>query len=79
MILRDMPAIDAAINEESWTWLQDYVPIMAQAVADEVKRNATPEQIRRHVMTQTQGQRPALAARCGQAAAYLEAEKGSIL
>ena len=74
MILLDMPAIDAAINEESWSWLQDFVPIMAQAVAEEVKRNASPEQIRRHVMKQTQGQRPALAARCGQAAAYLASE-----
>ena len=74
MILRDMPAIDAAINEESWGWLQDYVPIMAQAVAEEVERNASPEQIRRHVMKQTQGQRPALAARCGQAAAHLASE-----
>ena len=74
MILREMPAIDAAINEESWGWLQDYVPVMAQAVAEEVKRNASPDDIRRHVMKQTQGQRPALAARCGQAAAYLARE-----
>ena len=74
MIQRDMPTIDAAINEESFDWLHDNAPILANAVAEEVKRGASATDVRRHVMVKTY--RPALALRCEQAAAYLGSVNG---
>jgi hypothetical protein len=67
-----MPEIDAAIAQESWEWLLDNVPGLADGVAQEVRRGARPDEIRRHVMVQTQ--RAALALRCKQAAEHLVRE-----
>ncbi len=70
MLIQDMPAIEAAINEESWDWISDNVPVLAEAIQNEItKRNATPKQIRHFVMKSTQRER--LAARCYQAACYV--------
>ena len=74
MILTTMPEIDAAIAEESWEWLRDVYPTIAAGVESEVKRGTEPDEIRRHVMIQTQ--RSALALRCKQAAAYLSQNGG---
>jgi hypothetical protein len=69
-IIKDMPAVEAAINEESWEWLTDNIPILAEAIYAEItKRNARPLQIRHFVMKSTQRER--LAARCYQAACYV--------
>lgn len=70
-IIQDMPAVEAAINEESWDWLSDNVPVLAEAIHSEItKRNARPKQIRHFVMKATHRER--LAARCYQAACYVE-------
>ena len=74
MISRDFPQLDKAIEAESWRWLNDYLPDMAEAVEAEVQSNAKPAEIRRHVMRKTQRDR--LAARCEQAAAHI-ARNGS--
>lgn len=73
MITKQFPALDRAINEESYDWLWDNVPALAAAVVDEVRRGAKPSEIRRYVMQRTQ--RDALAARCEQAAAWAAAKK----
>jgi hypothetical protein len=69
MVDLDFSEIDLAIAAESWEYLQDMAPALAAAVAKSVKRGASPKQIRRHVMMQTQ--RPALALRCEQAANFI--------
>jgi hypothetical protein len=69
MIIKDMPAIDAAINGESWEWLRENLPVLAGAVSLEIKNGATADDVRLYVMRRTQ--RPALAMRCSQAAAHL--------
>lgn len=69
MIIRDLPAIDAAINEESWLWLQGCLPSLAAALATKVMRGAGADKFRRHVIYRTQ--REALAIRCSQAATHL--------
>lgn len=43
----DYPDLDAAIDAESWQWLQDAAPAYADAVAAEVKRGHEPGDIRR--------------------------------
>lgn len=75
MITRDFLEIDAAINEESWDWLQDCLPAMASAISKEVKLGADADEIRRHIFRRTL--RPALAMRCSQAAGYLISNNGS--
>jgi hypothetical protein len=70
-----MPAIDSAINEESWDYLRDNLPTIAQAIQDEVNKNASAAEIRRFVFRKTHRDR--LAARCQQAAEYLISENGS--
>jgi hypothetical protein len=72
-IHRAMPALEEALNEQSWEWLQREAPNVAAAVATEVRSGASPADIRRQVMRRTQ--RDKLAARCEQAALYLVAQK----
>lgn len=69
---RTLPALRTALDAESWEYLQDNWPALAQALRDEVNGGATPADIRRFVMTYSG--RPALAARMEQAAAHLAAE-----
>lgn len=63
-----MKDIDRAINAESWEWLDMNCSELATAVKRQALDGRTPEEISRHVMKQTQ--RPAIALRCRQAAAY---------
>jgi len=69
--IRDLPAIGAAINEESWEWLRDMLPQLAEGVKTEVGRGATPDQVRVYVLNRTE--RRELALRCEQAAHHLVA------
>jgi len=72
-----MPEITAAIDADSLDWLQDNAPLLANAVAAEVKHGRTPDQIRRHVLAQVGLHRLALAIRCEQAARAMVAERAS--
>jgi hypothetical protein len=76
MIIKELPTIDSAINEESWHWLQDCLPALAAAVASEVARGASADEIRRHVFRRTH--RHALAMRCSQAVEYLIRNRMSV-
>lgn len=71
MIIKEMPAIDAAIQAESWEWLSDNLPLLADAVQKEVARGASPDQVRQYVLRRVGLGREALALRCSQAAAHL--------
>ena len=67
------PDLDAAIDAESWQWLQEAAPVYADAVAAEVKRGHAPGDIRQRFMRLTQ--RPALALRLEQAARHLRRQR----
>ena len=71
-IQRSMIHLDAAIDAESWQWLQDNAPLYADALLAEVRAGATPEQIR--VYAQRRTQRDMLSRRLQQAAAHLARE-----
>lgn len=73
-IMLRLAALEDALNEESWEWLQDNAPGVARAVVTEVERGASPEDVRRMVMRYAR--RPALAERVGQAAAFLAGARG---
>lgn len=66
-----LQAIGDALDEISWEWLSDNYPRLAEAIKTEAERGATPDQVRRYVMQQTQ--RLELALRCEQAARWLMA------
>lgn len=73
----EMPDIEAAIDAESFEWLDVNAPELALAVASEVKHGRTPEQIRRFVFQKTNGRNNgALADRCEQAARHLARQNG---
>lgn len=72
MIVRELPHLEAAINEESWEWLVETAPGLAEALRRQVAEGAGPEEVRRYALRLTQ--RPALALRLRQAAAHLTAE-----
>lgn len=74
MIIRELNHLSAAINEESWQWLQDNAPMLADALKREVEGGATADEIRQAAMRMTQ--RPALALRLRQAAAFLRSSEG---
>ena len=69
----DYPDLDAAIDAESWQWLQDAAPVYADAITAEVKRGHAPGDIRQRFMRLTQ--RPALALRLEQAARHLRRQQ----
>lgn len=71
MIVRELPHLTAAINAESWEWLQENTPMLADALEREIEAGATAEEIRVVAMRMTQ--RPALVLRLRQAAAHLMA------
>lgn len=68
----DFPDLEAAIDRESWEYLQDAAPVYADAVAAEVKRGHAPADIRQRFMRLTQ--RDKLALRLEQAARHLTRE-----
>lgn len=72
MIVRELPDLEAAINEESWQWLQDNTPMLADALKREMDKGAMLEDVRRYTMRMTT-QRPGLVLRLRQAAAHLMA------
>ena len=61
--------ISEALDEISYQWMVDTHPLLTEAIEQEVGRGAQSQQIRRHVMAQTQ--RPDLARRCEQVARFL--------
>lgn len=76
MITVDMPDVEAAIDAESAEWLDTNLPMLYQAVAEEVGRGRTPEQIYRYVLRATNGRNAgALADRCRQTARHLQREQ----
>ena len=70
-ITRELPTLAAALNEQSYQWLMSELPGVADALAVEVGRGATPADLRRFTERHT-GRTP-LAARVEQAAAHLAA------
>lgn len=74
-ILRTMPRVEATLNKESYEFLADYWPELAEAIEEEVRNGAQPAEVGRFVMQKTQRER--LAARSKQAAAHLAAVKGA--
>lgn len=68
---RSMPRLAAALNQQSYEYLQDEWPAVAEALAAEVQAGATADELRRFTMRHT-GRAP-LAARIEQAAAHLAA------
>lgn len=67
---KTMPKLGSALDKQSWQWLQDADEDIAQAVAAEVQSGASPEAIRRFVLTHAGADRTGLAARCMSAAGW---------
>lgn len=61
--------LDQALDAESWDWLNENLPNVAEAVQSAVTKGASPEDVRRRVMRQVQ--RYELAQRCEAAARWL--------
>ena len=62
-------ALDRALEAESWTWLEQNQPALAEAVQVEVGRGTQPDAIKRRIVDRTG--RWELAQRCALAAAFL--------
>lgn len=72
----DMPDVQAAIDQESAEWMATNLPMLYDALAEEVLRGRSPEQIYRYVLRATNGRNAgALADRCRQTARHLEREQ----
>lgn len=70
---KDLTAIGEALDEISAGWLNDYHPLLAEALESAISKGATPTEIRRYVMGKTD--RLELALRCEQAARFLERQE----
>lgn len=61
--------LDQALDAQSWRWLSENEPEIAEGVENAVTKGATAEDVRRRVMRQAQ--RFELALRCEAAARWL--------
>lgn len=67
--MKRFDALDAALEAESWEWLEANQPVLAEALQVEIGHGATAEQIKRRVVALTD--RWELARRCELAAKFL--------
>lgn len=65
--------LGAALDRQSWQWLQDADSDIAAALEAEVAQGATPDDIRRFILAHVGPDRSGLAARAMSAARYLTA------
>jgi len=65
-MVRKMEKVGEALDEISWDWLEELYPGLAGAIEGEMRKGASPEEIKRFVMGRTY--RWELALRCEQAA-----------
>lgn len=68
--------LGSALDRQSWQWLQDADEDIANAVAAEVEAGATPDAIKRFILSHVGADRSGLAARACSAARYLQGTKG---
>ena len=66
---RKMEQIGNALDEISWEWLDEQYPGLAEAIEGEMRRGASPAEIKRFVVGRTY--RVELALRCEQAARHV--------
>lgn len=67
--------LGAALDKQSWQWLQEADADIAAAVAAEVEAGVSPDAIRRFVLAHAGPAREGLASRCMSAARYLASAK----
>jgi hypothetical protein len=65
--------LGAELDRESFDWLTENHPLIADAVAGNVRLGATPEQVRAFVLRRCGSNRVEFALRCQSAARYLAA------
>jgi len=61
------------LDKESWEWLSENHPTIADAVEITVRKRATPEQVRAFVLRRCGANRAEFARRCESAARHLGA------
>lgn len=74
MSKRKYPRLSAALDQESWQWLQDTIPSIADALQDEVSQGADPDEIERFFKADYGVDREKLGKRLKQAARHLQGE-----
>lgn len=67
--------LDDVLDEESWDFLNDNYPALAISVQKMVDRSISAADIKRRVIQRVGAHREPLAARCENAARYLEGTK----
>lgn len=75
---KTLPKLGAAFDKQSYEWLVDENEDIAAALAEEVSSGATPEDVRRFVMTHIGSDRTGMAMRCMSAARFLERNKQGV-
>lgn len=65
----DLSALSAVLDRRSYEWIGDEDPELLEVIEQATAAGATPRDIRRHVIAYTE--RPAIAARCEQAARHV--------
>lgn len=67
--------LDAVLDFESWNWLNDNAPPLADAVQAAVQKGLLPAEIKRRVMERLGAHREPLAIRCEAASRHLHAQR----
>lgn len=72
---KQLSKLGAALDRQSWQWLQDAAPDIAEALEAEVMAGADPEMVRRYIVNYAGDNRTGLADRCQSAARYLTSQQ----
>lgn len=71
---KDFADLDRVLDHESWEWLNDNYPPLAESVSKAVQQGISPEDIARRVVQRLGAHRIALAQRCEAAARWLRVD-----
>lgn len=72
---KTLPKLGAAFDRHNWRWLLDNHEDIADMLREEVNDGATPDDVRRFILSQISADRTGMADRCMSAARYLEKNK----
>lgn len=72
IMTKDFADLDRVLDGESWDWISDNYPPLAESVAKAVAQGISPEDISRRVVQRLGAHRIALAQRCESAARWLK-------
>lgn len=72
---KTLPKLGAAFDRRNWQWLQDNYEDIADGLKEEVSDGASPDEVKRFILSHVGSERTGMADRCMSASRYLESQR----